>query len=252
MGNLSRIAIDPDLVQGDRIILVPEQLDYLTRAIRLRDGDRFQAIDGRGNLYLAVLNDRTGQIIQITTDRSTELPIAVTLILALPKGGGFEDTIRMCVELGVVKIHPVIAERTQVKTNLNKLDRWHKIVKEAVEQCERIYIPEITQIHPFAVTIESIEKDSHCYICESRGDLPHLLDCLPQVNSTDSSLLKIVIAIGPEGGWTRSELDLALACGFQPVSLGRRILRALTAPVTVMSVIAGYYEDRRGRECPPL
>ncbi len=81
--------------------------------------------------------------------------------------------------------------------------------------------------------------NSQQYICVARGDFPHLKDCLQHKGqmTNDIGQETIVIATGPEGGWTAKEIESAIAAGFQPVSLGRRILRAVTAPVVALSLI---------------
>ncbi|MFM6312841.1 MAG: RsmE family RNA methyltransferase, partial [Dolichospermum sp.] len=79
---------------------------------------------------------------------------------------------------------------------------------------------------------------SHSYICEARGDYPHL----KQVINNTNIAKEIIIAIGPEGGWTDQELEIAVKSGFIAISLGRRILRAVTAPIVAISLIAANFE----------
>lgn len=83
--------------------------------------------------------------------------------------------------------------------------------------------------------------NSHKYICEARGNLPHLKKCLQNQGQMTNDQ-ELVIATGPEGGWTQPEIDSAIAAGFQPVSLGRRILRAVTAPVVALSLVSAACE----------
>lgn len=239
---MQRIAINPDQIQDKQITLTSEQQHYLYRVLRLQKGDNFIAMDGMGKWWLSQLDNTNALILhQLTVE--TELPIAVTLMVALPKGNGFDDIVRFCTELGVACIAPVIGDRTLLKPSSQKLERWNRIAKEAAEQSERAKVPEI--LAPIAfnqsiVLFNNFEK----YICVARGDSPHLLHCLQnQPEIIDNSEQKsVVIATGAEGGWTEKEIETAIQNDFKAVSLGRRILRAVTAPIMVMSLISGVSE----------
>ncbi len=242
MAQLQRIAISPEQFQAERIVLTQEQLHYLVRVLRLRDGDKFIAMDGTGNWWLAQLTGDAAQILQQLTVE-TELPVTVTLILALPKGNGFDDVVRVCTELGVGTILPVLSDRTLLKPSPQKLERWQRIAQEAAEQSERAFVPTILEPISFRAALPLIAAKQK-YICEGRGNYPHLLNCLrkvPIINEQEQ--ITIIIAIGPEGGWTETEIEQAINTGYQPVSLGKRILRAITAPIVALSILASELES---------
>ena len=232
---MQRITITPNQIQDKQITLTSEQQHYLYRVLRLQKGDNFIAMDGMGKWWLSQLDNTNALILhQLTVE--TELPIAVTLMVALPKGNGFDDIVRCCTELGVTCIAPVISDRTLLKPSSQKLERWHRIATEAAEQSERTKIPQILEPIAFnksVVSFTNFEK----YICVARGDSPHLLQCLQNQDHQE-----VVIATGAEGGWTEKEVETALQNGFKAVSLGSRILRAVTAPIVVMSLISGVSE----------
>lgn len=236
---MQRITINPSQIDYSNIILTTEQHHYLTRVIRLQSGGQFQAIDGTGNLYLAELVTDTAQIIQLITTENRELPQPVTLICALPKGNNFDDLVRACTELGVTTIIPAISDRTLLQPSPQKLQRWRKIAQEATEQSERTFVTTIAEPQAIQTIFTTIPDSSHKYICEARGEHPHLLTCLQSTALTQP----IILAIGPEGGWTDPELDRAIQCGFQPVSLGRRILRTITAPIVALSIVTSVTES---------
>jgi 16S rRNA (uracil1498-N3)-methyltransferase len=242
---VQRITIDPDRIQGDRLTLDRSQERYLTKVIRLKVGDRFQAIDGRGKLYLAQLDLDGAIVLEVTEILTPDLPFEITLILAVPKGNGFDDTIRMCAELGATKILPVTTDRTQLTPNQNKIARWQKIAEEAAEQSERSRITVIHESIPVMDVFNGSIFGDDKYICEARGKLPHLLDCLPaqQPAQKTNSPHHFTVAIGPEGGWSDRELQTASNNQFQPVSIGSTILRAITAPIVVMSLLTGFYRS---------
>lgn len=235
MAQLQRLVIAPDQLNPPQILLNADQQHYLSRVLRLRSGDQFIAMDGQGKGWLAQLQSDQAKILEAIDTRS-ELPISVTLILALPKGNGFDDVVRQVTELGVTCIAPVISDRTLLHPSPNKLDRWRRIAQEAAEQSERQIVPTILEPVPFRDRLSQNSEDRH-FICLARGSSPHLLDVL--LEQTYSS---IKLAIGPEGGWTDSEIEQAIAANYQPISLGRRILRAVTAPIVALSLISGSLE----------
>ncbi|MBO1049443.1 Ribosomal RNA small subunit methyltransferase E [Dolichospermum sp. UHCC 0315A] len=234
MSQLQRITIHPQQLQANQLLLTPQQQHYLLRVLRLRDGDKFIVMDGMGKWWLARLQGEQGEVLE-PLEVKTELPVAITLMMALPKGNGFDEIVRCCTELGVTSIAPILSDRTLLNPSPQKLERWQRIASEAAEQSERAVVPTILQPVAFNTAIKETTA-THRYICEARGDYPHLQQV---INKTAN---EIIIAIGPEGGWTNQELEIAIASGFQPISLGRRILRAVTAPIVAISLIAAYFE----------
>lgn len=231
-----RLVVTPQQIQKTRITLDKEQLHYLLRVLRLQHGDRFIAMDGEGNSWLTQISDRSAEIIE-KIEVETELSVALTLITALPKGSGYEEVIRCCTELGASSFMPVISDRTILNPSSHKVQRWRKIATEAAEQSERQIVPRISEPIKFSLAIANPRSVSDKYICVARGNLPTLWNCL------DSTAAEIIVATGCEGGWTEAEVEAAIACGFQPVSLGRRILRAVTAPITASSLVMAIAES---------
>ena len=238
MAQLQRLAIAFSQLQDKQILLKREQLHYLSHVLRLKEGESFIAIDGRGNSWLAALEAQQGRIIE-PLEVTSELPIAITLIAALPKGNGFDEVVRCCTELGVTTIMPVISDRTILNPSPQKLERWRRIATEAAEQSERAIIPAILEPVAFSSAIATVDGN-YRYLCVARVEHPHLLDA---INSGQSG--EIAIAIGCEGGWTGAEIDKAKELGFQKVSLGSRILRAVTAPIVALSMVAAAFETEK-------
>ncbi|BBA78936.1 hypothetical protein RGRSB_0341 [cyanobacterium endosymbiont of Rhopalodia gibberula] len=232
-----RLVIESIQTINQSISLNPEQRHYLKRVLRLNDGDHFVAMNGQGQSYLAQLVENSAQILEIFKEL-TELPIAVTLIIALPKGNGFNEIVRCCTELGVTTLIPTISRRTLLKPSSYKLERWRKIATEAAEQSERQIVPTIIEPIPFEKLLTNVNGTAvDHYICVPRKEAKHLLTYLP-----NSSRRSIVIATGCEGGWTHEEVEKAVTSGFQPVTLGRRILRAITAPIVALSLVTSVIE----------
>lgn len=241
MVQLQRVVIQPSQWAQNEIMLTADQQHYLQRVLRLRVGDRFIALDGRGHGWLAEL--AAGAIAHPLEEiaAQTELGITVTLILALPKTG-LDEVVRQTTELGVSTIQPVISDRTLLRPSAQKLDRWQRIATEAAEQSERPIVPTVRPpVSLMAGLTWAQQQTAAHYICVARTDAPHLLTGLMQ----DAS---ITVAIGPEGGWTQAEVERAIALTYRPVSLGRRILRAVTAPTVAMALIASRAEAACGED----
>ncbi len=244
MAQLQRIVITDSQIAQQQISLTIEQQHYLSHVLRLRSGDQFIALNGQGQSWLASLASDQAYILEPIHAQS-ELPISVTLVLALPKGNGFDEVVRQATELGVACIAPVISERTLLNPSANKLERWRRIAQEAAEQCERQIVPEILDPISWSdrLKIESSTTNTCRLIGLARGNPPHLLDYLDR-----SGCPSITLAIGPEGGWTDAEIEGAIAVGYQPISLGRRVLRSVTAPIVALSLVAGVVEKVKTEE----
>ncbi len=248
---LQRLAIAPQQWSGasshqpTQIHLTPTQLHYLRRVLRLSPGDPFIALDGQGQWWLAELGAEAAAIAHVhhVIPVQTELPISLTLVMALPKGTGFDEVVRQVTELGVTAIVPVISDRTLLHPSPQKLDRWRRIIQEAAEQSERQIIPTLADPIPFAQHLADLSPEpppsQARYLCATRGQFPALLS---HFTATSPRPSEILIAIGPEGGWTERELSQAIAAYYQPISLGRRILRSVTAPVAAIGLIAAAVE----------
>jgi 16S rRNA (uracil1498-N3)-methyltransferase len=252
LAQLQRLVIEQTQRQDEQIFLTLEQQHYLSRVLRLGNGDRFIAMDGQGSWWLSELEPSLTQAKIIKSlCVQTELLGAVTLMAAMPKGSGFDDVVYQATELGVACIVPLRSDRTLLNPSPQKLERWRRISQEAAEQSERQVVPTILDPVDFAATLQLPGTlDAHRYICVARSEAPHLLSCLtkqglPLETSQPShpQSPSVIIATGPEGGWSAAEVEQAITAGFQPVSLGRRILRAVTAPIFALSLVASVLDS---------
>lgn len=232
-----RLVIAPAQQENSTVHLTPQQEHYLKRVLRLQAGDYFITLDGRGETWLTQLGEVNALLIEPLAE-TNELPLAVTLMVALPKGSGFEEIVRCCTELGVTTLVPLLSQRTLLHPSASKLERWRRIAQEAAEQSERQLIPTIIEPLPFSQALAQVkDPQTNCYICVTRRRAKSLLWYLQQQPPHPT-----VIMTGPEGGWTDQEVAEAIAGPFQPVSLGSRILRAVTAPVMALSLVAATLE----------
>ncbi|MEL6900580.1 MAG: 16S rRNA (uracil(1498)-N(3))-methyltransferase [Cyanobacteria bacterium J06606_4] len=240
---VQRLTIEASQRQGETITLRQEQTHYLCRVLRLRSGDRFIAQDGQGQQWLAAIGPSLSQADIIETVATTHAPPAapIRLLAALPKGNSFDQVVRQTTELGVTHICPIISDRTLLKPSDNKLSRWRRIAQEASEQSERVTVPEISPPVDFQAALTLFDKQSLRYLCATRQSAPHLLQKI-QIDLISGDLRAINFMVGPEGGWTSTEITDAISAGYKVVSLGTVILRAVTAPVTALSLITAARE----------
>ncbi|MEM9566932.1 MAG: 16S rRNA (uracil(1498)-N(3))-methyltransferase [Cyanobacteria bacterium P01_E01_bin.34] len=217
--------------------LTTAQRHYLERVRRLRLGDRFLAFDCSGRLWQATLSHAQAVIGAELEPLTRELPIRLELAIAVPKGSGFDSLVRQLTELGVSSIVPLTSERTISVPSANKLQRWRAIAVEAAEQCERVAIPEIAEPTRWQTWLQSPQpKETTRFVAAARAGGPHLMTLLNRLTTGQG----LSIAVGPEGGWTEAELTWADEAEVRSVGLGNRILRTVTAPLAIASLVAGY------------
>lgn len=233
-----------------RIRVRGEQAHHLKDVLRARIGETFEFIDGHGRWARAMVEAiPTRDYIDCQIKEQTLTPAPgddrFVLMQALIRFEKFEWILEKATELGVTKIIPLITARTEAKWSQAaeaKRDRWEKILVESIKQCRRLHLPCL------AKSVRFEEGVSH-----ARADLKILLSEKPDTPSFKSAFqkheafsavaqrlkpeLKVILAIGPEGGWSKEELVHAEASGFTPASMGTAILRAETAAVAGLSIV---------------
>jgi 16S rRNA (uracil1498-N3)-methyltransferase len=237
--------IAPPLQINSAIALTSEQRHYLHNVLRLEVGAEFIALDGKGIWWLAKLVEDTDNAkIIAKIENETELSAKVILGIAMPKGSNIESVIRQTTELGVRQIVPLFSDRTILKPDneigKQKRDRWQRIAEEAAELSQRTYVPEINPPQTFTTWLSELSSSTSPilkYIGVTSSNPPHLLTRL-------QNDLPIAIAIGCEGGWTDREEAMAIASGFIPISLGDRVLSAVTAPVVALAIIGAFLDNK--------
>ncbi len=225
--------------QGRRLIFPPPTARHIVRVLRLKRGDRIVAFDGRGREYEAVLGILSPRGVEaVITGEKQALPArrySLTLAQGLLKGADLSRVIRQCVEVGISDFYPLISERCVVRSP-RRGERWSRIAAEAARQSGQSLVP----------TVHSPLKWPEFLSLASAYDLRLLAWEEEEKRSLKSVLVdfspgespsRVLIGIGPEGGFTRPEVDRARAAGFQSVTLGPTTLRAATAGVAALSAI---------------
>ena len=238
---LRRLLISPHRLVGAQLELPleAEELHYLRRVLRLREGDRFALGDGVGHLWTAALAGDTSAVLDQPVDaplQSEARPLLpLELAVALPKRDG-ELVLRMACELGFDRLTPLKAERS-VPGPFNS-ERCNLIVREAVEQCERLWSPELGALQPAEACLGQPPLGLGLLATTRHEGLPLLAAALEQTGLLPRPGHGVVVAIGPEGGWSPAEEELAISKGWIPVSLGPTILRSSTAAVAAAALLS--------------
>jgi len=249
-----RLAIDPGQWRSGAVELRPDQRHYLERVRRLQVGDPFLVFDGSGGLWQMRWQGGTCVLDQPLQPMARELGVDLHLGLALIKGGGMDEVIRQVTELGVGQIWPLVTERTVMQPGGSKQQRWQKIAIEAAEQSERLRWPQIQTPLPW---IQWLSQHQGSRVTEdlpqrvllmavARGEAPHLMSVLQDLPRSTAGILEITIAVGPEGGWTETEIQQGQDRGARLISLGPRVLRAATAPILAAGLVAAVWEGNHG------
>lgn len=227
------------------IVLDEDDKYHLLKVMRARKGEQIEVVADEKVYLSEIVSTKPLEIIaKKTLKDNSELPNYIILLAALLKGDKMDLVLQKATELGVSEVVLLTTDRTIVKIkdhqNDLKLGRYQKILKEAAQQSKRNRIPYIKNIISFD-RIDEIDADLKFIAYEeNKGDVSAFNKKLKNVKPGK----KIAIIIGPEGGFTEGEVIYAKHHGFLPVGLGNRILRAETASIYALSVIANHLEDK--------
>jgi 16S rRNA (uracil1498-N3)-methyltransferase len=229
--------------------LVGAQAEHMTRVLRAQPGMEADVVAG-GHVFhaqvAAVARDEVRFNLIAELEADPALP--VTLVMAVYKFDHMEWAIEKATELGVAAIAPVLARRTEkhlAEAAAKRSERWRRIAHEAAQQARRTDVPIIFEPTPLATRVraasESLEATRLVLAEQERTTtLRNALDESLAAAGAETPALEL--AIGPEGGWAPSEEALFDANGWRAVSLGPRILRAETAAIAALAVVASYLE----------
>ncbi len=224
--------------------LLDEQAAHLARVLRAQAGQEFDIVAGHA-VRRGVIETVTPHAVEFSLHEEVEVGKSLPLIvgLSIVRFERMEWAIEKLTELGVERIIPLTAQRSEkhlVQAATKRCERWRKISRESAQQSRRSDVPEISE--PMSA------KDC---IAESNNSLRYLFSEEERSRSLWESLMttdrivtpsrKIYAAIGPEGGWTSSELSSFADSGWQSVSLGKNILRTETAAIAVASLIGAWW-----------
>jgi 16S rRNA (uracil1498-N3)-methyltransferase len=242
--HLRRFFAGPEQFQGDEVVLSPSETHHLVRVLRLQKGERVEVSDGCGRIFaaeIALLEPAAARlriITELTAARESSLQI--TLGLALVRSETFDLIVRQVTEMGIFRLVPFYSTRSLVKPESWKVarySRWLRLAQGALKSSQRKILPDITSPKEYFGVLEGTEDLKILFWEDQRGHNFEVdLAAWPRPQSVRA-------LIGPEGGFTASEVLAAQEAGFHLMGLGPRRLRVETAALAAVSILQYLWGD---------
>lgn len=238
----------PELCHGETIAITGEDYNHIKNVLRLRCGEQITVSNGSDREYICEIIEYTDSEviakIQDVLGSNAELSAEITLYQGYPKGDKLELIIQKAVELGAVRIVPVMTKRSIVKLDekkaAKKVERFNAIALSAAKQSKRGIVPVVDRVMTYREALEDAKKcEMNLIPYEDAKGIAHSKEVLKGVKGKKS----LGIFIGPEGGFDAEEIAAAEAIGAECITLGHRILRTETAGMTVLSIIMYELEE---------
>lgn len=240
-----RIYLPTPLHPGAEVALDARAAGHAVRVLRLRAGDALVLFNGDGNDYTAELIDvrKEHAVCRIHTarERPTESTLSIELAQGISRGERMDYTLQKAVELGVQRIVPLATERSQVKLSgereEKRLQHWQGIILHACEQSGRSRVPELLPVQRLDQWLATRPRAGQALFLDPEGDV--------SVSGLKGPVDTLSLLVGPEGGLSPAERELAVRGGFLRLRLGPRILRTETAAVAALAALQGIWGDLR-------
>lgn len=239
--------VTPSQVKGEKIYVEGIDVNHMKNVLRMRCGEELMVSDGNNLKYRCSVEgyEEEQAVLRILEemDVDTELSSRIYLFQGLPKQDKMELIVQKAVELGVYRVIPVSTRRAVVRLDQKKAgkkaERWQQIARSAAKQAKRGYVPEVAFPMSYREALEAArELDVILIPYELAKDMKETKEIIERIRPGKS----VGIFIGPEGGFEKEEVELALEYGAMPVTLGRRILRTETAGMAMLSVLMFHLE----------
>lgn len=236
---MHKLFVDPNNIQNGSVTVTGGDVEHL-HALRVREGDCVKISDGIDTCYDTTVREvrKNSVLLDIVNSRKfeNEPKTDITVYVALLKGGANEDVIKQAVELGANRI-VFFSSSNCVAEKREKTEKYKKTARQAAMQSGRDRIPEIICGLSFSDMLQQLRSADLAAFFHEKADLP-FYNIVLQTKSPRTA----AFAVGPEGGFTDKEAELAMQLNIPVVSLGKRILRAATAPLAALSVLNAVYE----------
>lgn len=244
----------PEARADAQVELTDAEAHHLLHVMRARVGDVITLFDGAGQEFPATISRLARAAVTVETGTANavdrELPFRLIVGVALPKGDRQRWLVEKLVELGATVCQPLRTERGVVQPEGGTPEKLRRAVVEASKQCGRNRLMEIAPLTDWSTFLATAATASHRWIAHppdtaSNEGAPHSPPW-----STIGSGDEVFLAIGPEGGFTESEVEAAVAAGWQKLGLGPRYLRIETAAIAAVATLAAQFEWRAGPSSP--
>jgi len=229
MAPKNRFLSPEPLKKGSRLQLSEEESHHLLKVLRLGPGAEVLLFDGKGGLAQAGVREATKRIatVEVGEVNRTEAVHRVHLVFGVTKAPSIDFILHRVTELGVASFQPLHTQHSLRLASANT-ERWQKILLETAKQCEELHLPRIEPLMALTDWLKGRDQQRKLFLCDEveRG-LAHSTEV-----PADAEIL-----VGPEGGWSREEVDACLVAGASKVSLGKNRLRAETACLVAIALV---------------
>lgn len=257
---LTRVHVDMALAVGAEVALPEGPAAHLSRVLRLTVGDHCVLFNGDGHDYPAQVIAAGKRELRVLLDApmrvDNESPLRIVLLQGVARGEKMDLILQKATELGVAEVRPLFSQRSEVKLDAKRAGRrlvhWQAVVTAACEQSGRARVPAVTTPLPLAAVLSelpglaSAEHGSSNATDEGHADLRLILDPNGDLAFTGLQIdtaAGVVLAVGPEGGWSPEDREQLQGAGFQGLRLGPRILRTETAGLAAIAALQAGFGD---------
>ena len=241
--------IDSSPATNSLVAIGRTEAHHIKNVLRLKPGDHIRLFDGTGFEYKAVIRKISSARVDVeilskvrraTLRSGTQIMVAQAFL----KDKKMDDLVRKLCELGVAKWIPFFSQRSIARPDASRLAersrRWHRIAAAALKQCRRIDLPEIAEAFSFEEVLDFSETCDLNIVFWENESTPLRRDI---ALNEKNSIKRILLMLGPEGGFTRKEIEMAAHSGFVLAGLGPRILRAETATLAAVTLVQYLFGD---------
>jgi 16S rRNA (uracil1498-N3)-methyltransferase len=226
--------------------LPEDEAVHLTRVLRVRVGDTVRVFDGRGHEWMGEVCGIARHSVRVRLGEAVvpapEPQVSMTLAVAVLKGEKMDEVVRDAVMLGVIRIIPLVTERTEVSLSAiargRRIDRWQRIAVSSAKQCGRALVPPVAEAAGLSGTLAGGSAGTRVMLVEPRSP-PLLVSPLRELPAARA----VTLFIGPEGGWTDAEVQSAAAARAILTTLGRLTLRADAVPTVAVTALRVLWND---------
>jgi 16S rRNA (uracil1498-N3)-methyltransferase len=239
-----RIHVDQPLAVASELNLPPQAAEHVVRVLRMNPGEPLTVFNGDGNDYAAVIVAVGKREVMLRIEQvrplANESPLQLTLAQGVARGEKMDLIVQKATELGVVRIVPLLTERSEVKLDAARAEKrlmhWRAVAASACEQSGRARLPEIAAALPLSTWLTSLT-----------GDDALRLALLPEAARSSRELrfngAGGLLVVGPEGGLGERDISALTAAGFDGLRLGPRILRTETAGLAALAALQALHGD---------
>ncbi|WP_019528852.1 16S rRNA (uracil(1498)-N(3))-methyltransferase [Dasania marina] len=238
---IPRIFTLSNMASGQSVELEAQASHYLSKVLRMQTDAALILFNNQGGEFdaniVSIAKKSVSVVIGEHRSDNRQSPLSVHLGIAMSKGDRMDWVMQKATELGASEITPLYTDRTELKLKADRADKkhshWHNIIISACEQCQRNLLPQLHQPSNLQDWLNSAQADKKLVLHHRNSQ---------QLNPADSPS-SAAILIGPEGGLSDSEIQLAEAQGFNALSLGPRVLRTETAPLVALTLLQSLWGD---------